>query len=368
MPQPPHLPGWHLAVLEVTPMVRGNPPSGETAGSREHGHPAPTPEIFELVFEFAPDAELLIDQRGHIVRANAQAESLFGYSRQELVGRPVEVLIPQRFAGRHVTYRDGYVTSPRLRPMGAGVDLFARRKDDTEVPVDILLNSLDTAQGPLVLAVVRDITARKRADEQLRASLREKETLLNEVHHRVKNNLAVIASTFYLQSTYVANEQAQLVLQHCQDRVRSMALVHERLYHSGDFASLDFGEYARELATGLFENYALRPVTVRLTLDLEPVVIELQRAVPAALVLNELIANALEHAFPGGRRGEVAVRLRARPRGGLCLEVVDDGVGMSPDAALDRPGSFGMRLLTSLARQLDGHIASSRATTAPRHV
>jgi PAS domain S-box-containing protein len=125
---------------------------------------AQNPEILARIFEFAPDANLFVDAGGRIIEANTEAEQMFGYARDELIGKPVEILLPRRFIGRHVEYRSGYMAAPRTRPMGADVELFARRKDGAELPVDIMLSPLETEQGLLALAVVRDITKRKQAE------------------------------------------------------------------------------------------------------------------------------------------------------------------------------------------------------------
>ena len=141
-------------------------------------HPE-TQEVFYRLFEFAPDAIVVVDQQGVIRRANAKTEQMFGYRREELVGQPVEVLIPQRFARRHVEYRGKYLDNPRTRPMGASQELFARRKDGSEFPVDIMLSPLDTSEGKVVLAVVRHITGRKKIEAQRRKARRSSSACLS---------------------------------------------------------------------------------------------------------------------------------------------------------------------------------------------
>jgi PAS domain S-box-containing protein len=311
-------------------------------------------EVYHSIFEYAPDAVLVVDQDGRIARVNAQAERLFGYHRDELLGQAVELLIPQRFAVRHIGHRSKYIAEPRLRPMGAGLDLYAKRKDDSEFPVDLMLSPLETHEGRFVMAVVRDITERKQAEQRIMDSLREKEVLLREIHHRVKNNLAVISSLFYLQSTYTQDEPTLRTLQESQDRVRSMALVHETLYQSENFAALDFAEYAQALSDHLLRTYGLAADKIRLHTALEKVTMGIDLAVPCGLILNELLSNALKHAFPHGRSGEIFVGLRTSATGTCLLQVQDDGVGLSADLDVTATRSLGLRLIRSLTRQLDG--------------
>lgn len=332
---------------------------------------------FRKVVEDAPAAMLMVDAAGVIALVNAQTERLFGYAREELIGRSVEALVPERFRSEHPAQRESFFEDPRTRAMGAGRDLYGLRKDGTEVPVEIGLNPIRTEGGPHVLASIIDITERLQSAERLLQSLQEKDLLIKEVHHRVKNNLAVIGSLFYLQSTVTQDEPTLRILQDCRDRVQSMALVHERLYRSGDLASVDFAEYARELSNQLYRQYVMDSDAVRLRVDAEEVRLEIDRAIPCGLILTELVANSLKHAFPEGRTGEIVVSLRAKAGGGLVLSVSDDGVGLPESAPQENRGhSLGMRLVHSLTRQLDARMeflrrdpgTEARLTLDPPHV
>jgi PAS domain S-box-containing protein len=313
-------------------------------------------EHFRLVVEAAPSALLMVDEHGVMTLVNSQTEQLFGYSRAELLGQPVEMLVPERFWALHPRHREGFFQTPTTRAMGAGRDLFGLCKDGREVPIEIGLNPLRTEEGPLVLASIIDITERAQAAQRLMNSLREKEVLLREIHHRVKNNLAVINSLLYLQSSTTQDEQTLRMLQSCRDRVYSMALVHERLYRSEDLASVDFAEYTEELTNQLFRNHVLSADTIQLKLEVEKIPLDIDRAIPCGLILNELISNALKHAFPNGRSGEIRVSLQRTKNGGLILSVADNGVGLPDEATLQTRRSLGMRLVHSLATQLDTQI------------
>jgi PAS domain S-box-containing protein len=196
-----------------------------------------------------------------------------------------------------------------------------------------------------------DVTERREAEERVLSSLREKEVLLKEIHHRVKNNLQVIASLVGLQADGSKDETVRDVLRDVTDRVRSMALVHEKLYQSESLARVDFAEYARSLLSYLWRAY--KADTVRLVLDLEPVSFPVDVAVPCGLILNELAGNALKHAFRGRAEGEVTVSLRGNSDGRTVLSVRDNGVGLSPGFDWRQSGSLGLRLVHMLTGQLN---------------
>jgi PAS domain S-box-containing protein len=207
--------------------------------------------------------------------------------------------------------------------------------------------------------LVWDVTERKRAEEALkesetriRHSLAEKEILLKEIHHRVKNNMQVISSLVALQAERLPDAAMREVLQDVTHRVRSMALVHEKLYQSADMARVEFAEYAQSLLNYLWRAHGNTAAGVRLALDLEPVPLSVNSAVPFGLVLNELASNALKHAFRGRADGEVSVVLRGCPEGRVCLRVRDNGAGLPAGLDWRRADTLGLRLVQMLAGQL----------------
>ena len=187
-------------------------------------------------------------------------------------------------------------------------------------------------------------------------ALHEKEILLKEIHHRVKNNLQIISSLLNLQAGKVTDPHTIQALRESQARVRSMALIHEKLYQSDSLASIDFGGYVKSLATDLFRSYQRGLSGVQLKIEVVEVALELDQAVPCGLILNELMTNALKYAFPDGRNGTLRVELRARPGHVLSLRVADDGVGMPPEFNLATSKSLGLQLVHSLVAQLDGRL------------
>ncbi len=341
-------------------------------------------EQFRLAIEAAPTGMLMMDQDGKIVLVNVQVEKLFGYPRDELLGRQIEMLVPERFRARHPDFRRAFFGDPKSRSMGAGRELHGLRKDGTEVPIEIGLNPLQTPEGNFVLSSVVDITERKRADQErenllgqlrtlnadleqrvsertseLRATLREREVMLQEIHHRVKNNLQVISSLINMQIRQFDDRSSRDALEECQTRVQAIALIHEKLYQSKDYARVPFSEYARSLVANVFEATGQSPNAVALQFSMEDLPLGVDKAIPCGLVLNELITNALKHAFPNGRRGIVRVDLR-RDDGCLVLTVADDGVGMPADFDHLTSSSLGMSLVHTLAEQLEGEVTIVR--------
>ena len=316
-------------------------------------------EQFRLAIEAAPTGMMMVDGGGYIVLVNAQVEKLFGYTRDELIGAPVEMLVPERYRAGHPVFRSGFFTNPNARPMGAGRDLFGLRKDGTEVPIEIGLNPLTTSAGRFVLSSIVDITERRRTAEQLRASLQEKETLLKEVHHRVKNNLQVISSLLSLQSRSVEDPRAAAMLQESQNRVHSISLVHEKLYEAGDLGRVDFGDYLQALGNHLQGAWAGTEGRVSITVDATGLRLPLDVAIPCGLIVNELVTNAFKHAFPGGRAGAVRVRASVEAEGSTLLAVEDDGVGIPEMKAARRGagGTMGMMLVWTLAKQIGAEVA-----------
>jgi two-component sensor histidine kinase len=212
----------------------------------------------------------------------------------------------------------------------------------------------------LVEANVRleqEIAQRKTAEMGIRKSLKEKEALLQEVHHRVKNNLQIISSLLALQRTQVQDEKAMGVLRDSQGRIRSMAFIHEHLYKSPELSRIDFTEYIKDLVGALLQSYSEVAARIKLTLDLDPVFLGVSTALPCGLVLNEVVSNCLKHAFPSGRQGEIRIQLRHRGEREYEIGVIDDGVGFPEDLDYRTSQSLGLRLVNNLTElQLRGRL------------
>jgi two-component sensor histidine kinase len=200
-----------------------------------------------------------------------------------------------------------------------------------------------------------EIDERRKTEELLNASLKEKGILLEEIHHRVKNNLQIISSLLALQSSYFNEERILNALADSQSRVRSMALIHEQLYRSEDLTKIDFPEYLRKLAGSLQQSYASTRNDLKISVQCPQVSFGMATAITCGLIVNELVSNALKHAFRDGKGGVVTVGLSVTEEGEYVLTVADDGAGFPPDTDFKSAKSLGLRLVTSLSeRQLRG--------------
>ncbi|HVR38029.1 MAG TPA: PAS domain S-box protein [Thermoanaerobaculia bacterium] len=315
---------------------------------------------FRGLLESAPDGIVVVDDTGHIIIVNSQTERMFGYARGELLGRSIEILVPYSARTHHVSDRNSYIRDPHLRPMGAGRSLSGRRKDGSEFPVEISLSPLQTEQGSLVMSIVRDITERRRAEELIQASLREKEALLREIHHRVKNNLQVTSSLLRLQAGVIENPAAREVFAETQNRIRSMALVHEKLYQSTNLSAIDFTEYVKTLGELLFKSFAVDTNRIVYRVEGTVMLLSIDAAVPCGLIVNELLSNALKHAFPNLRKGTITVSTANNADGTRTVAVHDDGVGLPDQLNVEALSTLGLQLVRGLVQQIDATIAIER--------
>jgi PAS domain S-box-containing protein len=435
-------------------------------------------ERFRSIVEATPSALVIVEKSGNIFLVNERTEQLFGYTREELVGKPLDILLPERFRTNHVTHMSNYFESPVARQMCPGSELFGLRKNGTEVPVEIALMPMKIGDAILALSsitdvtlrknaervihdseitlnraqavahmgswrldvqqnvldwshetyklfgvpdgvsltydsflsyihpddreyvdaswkaalqgapydiehrivvngeikwvreraelemdaggalqhgigTVQDITERKLAEETIRASLKEKELLLKEIHHRVKNNLQIVSSLLYLQSTKTEDEATRATLLEGLNRIKSMALLHEELYRSGDLQRINFGEYLQGFLSTLKESYMKPASPINIEIIHNGDKIDFDKAIYCGLIINELVSNALKYAFPGNMNGKIEIGLLKKEEQ-FILTVSDNGIGMKDINELSLKKSMGLLIVERLVYQLNG--------------
>lgn len=243
-------------------------------------------------------------------------------------------------------------------------ELPLRTKDDELVWHQVFLNPVyygETMEEISCLAY--DITDRKEIDTRIRTSLKEKEVLLQEVHHRVKNNLQVISSILNLQSSFVTDERTLQILSESQSRIKTMSYIHETLYQTADFSSIEFTEYINTLARNLIQSYSSGATKINLITDFDQIYLDLDQAIPCGLIINELVSNATKYAFDGMERGEITLRIK-EVEGRIELEVSDNGIGLPADFDPENSDSLGIYLVHALVEQLDAEIKIEKEPSA----
>jgi PAS domain S-box-containing protein len=315
---------------------------------------------FRQLFDSVNDGIALRDARTfELLDANRRLCDMWGYTLDELQSLPLGSLgayesVEERRARLIAYYTQAAQDTPSLFQWPA------RKKDGSTFWVELNVTKITVGTRECLLSVVRDITERKHAEERVRASLEEKEVLLKEIHHRVKNNLQIVSSLLYLQAARTEHAGAVSALRESRNRVRSMALIHERLYQSPNLASVDMGEYTRNLVSDLRHTLRITENTVGLALSIEDIPLGVTEAIPCALIINELVSNALRHAFPEGRAGEITIRLTREENDTFTLVVSDNGVGFPEYVDFRNSPSLGLTLINSLVKQLEGTIELAR--------
>jgi PAS domain S-box-containing protein len=302
------------------------------------------------------DAIMAQSTSGIIESWNAGAERLYGYTAEEAIGRHRALAVPPDYVDPVVALVDRLVRGERVEDCEA----IRQRKDGTLIDVSIRLSPIHDDSGAVtgVSAIARDITAAKEAERRLKASLQEKEVLLKEVHHRVKNNLQVISSLLNIEAGRMTNPEAVTAFRKSQTRVRSIAAFHEGVYQAADLAHVDMARYIGDLLRGLRATYGLTGDGVSVTVDAASVELSADVAIPCGLIANELITNAFKHAFPGGR-GTISVTFQ-QADDHLVLRVADDGVGLPSSFDLSRLDSLGLQLVQTLSEQIGGAVGVER--------
>lgn len=298
------------------------------------------------------DLLIVTDVDGHITRTNSAATTLLGYDGNALVGTALEDILATKGTTQRVDLR--------VIESAGSVESRCKRVDGSEIPVLFSASIIHDLQGRDLgfVCVAQDITKLKEAEHQIRSSLNEKEMLLKEIHHRVKNNMQVISSLLSLQAKQIKDEQARAIFKDSQNRVKSMALIHESLYQTDDLSHIDFAEYLRKLVNHISRSYQMQTEAIKMKVNVGDIALGVDTAVPCGLIINELITNSLKYAFPAGTAGEILIDLSASD-GGYKLTLSDNGIGLPKELDIENAKTLGLKLVRTLTEQLRGQLSHS---------
>ena len=311
-------------------------------------------EKYKMLFESDPAYTVLLDREGKILEINNAAASFTGTTRDNLINkRFIELgLFPEEDIPFQREIFSKVLRGQRLKPFPYGII----DKNGIKRWVESQLIPLKQNENVYaVMIIATDVTEKKIATDKLKASVREKEILIQEIHHRVKNNMQIISSLLNLQSRYVEDEEAVDVLKESQNRVKSMAMIHEKLYQSEDLTQINFADYIQSLVSNLLYSYNIKSGHIKPVLEVDDVNLNIETAVPCGLIISELVSNSLKYAFPDGMKGEIFVSLKLVEEM-YELIISDNGIGLPDNLDLKHIESLGLLLVTSLTEQIDGEI------------
>ena len=313
---------------------------------------------YRMIIEYSNDMIWTLDMEGRFLFFNKRSEEISGYRLEDWRGKSFAPLIDKKDLPKVIE-----LFHKTLSGQPQQYEVSVIREDG-----GTFILSVNTApiysKGEIVGTVSfgRDITENKKAEEQIRKSLKEKEVLLSEIYHRVKNNMQIITSLLRLQSRYIKKEEDREIFKECQRRIMSMSLVHEKLYQSKDLVRIDFKEYIMDMSKGLLQAYGADRGKIALNIDVEDISLNIDSAIPCGLIINELVTNSLKYAFPDRKTGEIKIALRSTDENMIELVVGDNGIGIPEDIDIKRTRSLGLHLVTMLAEnQLHGEISLNRS-------
>jgi PAS domain S-box-containing protein len=318
-------------------------------------------ERFHSITQSANDAIITADSKGDILFWNNSAQKLFGYRDEEVTGKHLTFLMPERYRDAHQKGMGRLLATGVPHVIGKTVELSGLRKDGSEFLIELSLSTWKTGDKVFYSGILRDITERKLAEEKIRKSLEEKEVLLREIHHRVKNNMQIVSSLLMLQSHNIEDKKYKEMFVDSQTRIFSMGLIHEKLYQSESIAQINFKEYINGIVSNIFESYGLRS-NIKFDIKAENIPIKIDYAVPCGLIVNELVTNSLKYGFPDERQGKIQILLKSdTTTNNIQLSISDDGIGIPKELDIRNTKSLGLHLVTALAEgQLHGTIILNR--------
>jgi PAS domain S-box-containing protein len=325
----------------------------ESARSQE------TTDRFRAILEATTDMVGMADKFGRLFYINGAGRDLLGLA-------PDEPLTGMRLPDVHAPWAADLVALEGLPvAMIEGAwqgETAVLSRNGPEIPASELILAHKSPSGSVefLSTIIRDMSEQKEAEVRIKASLEEKEVLLKEIHHRVKNNLQIVSSLLQLQASYIKDTEALQIFEESRDRIKSMALIHEQLYQSNDLAQIDFPEYLRSLLNMVLSAHRTNRTRVETKLHVDPVSLDLDTAIPVGLITNELVTNSLKYAFAGRSVGEISVRLTKSEAGDFLLMISDNGVGLPEKFNFEKATSLGLRLVRILSKQMRARLEISK--------
>lgn len=329
-------------------------------------------EKFRSIIEQSSDGILLTDDRGKVIEWNHGAEGIMGLHRLDVLGSSlwdVQFMTAPQSRRSEEAYQQlksmlsEFFETRKAPWLNRIVETEIQRPDDKLRTIQLIVFPIQLEREFMAGSIIRDVTDSKETEAKLKSLVAEKDLLLREVYHRVKNNFQIIASLLNLQSQNITDPKALTVFRESHDRIRTMSLIHERLYRTDSLTGIDFGDYAHSLAVELYHSYGANPSKILLKVDARKVTLGLDSAIPCGLILNELVSNCLKYAFPADWRekGQIEIVLRQNAKGAVRLTVADDGKGLPEDLDIRRTKSLGLHLVILLAeQQLHGKLRLER--------
>ncbi len=319
-------------------------------------------ERYRGLVEASPDPIIMHGPEGDIIAANRRAVWFFGFDTEESFRSRIRSIVSLVAQGDRPRLEADLARAVESGP-ALGNEYLTVSATDGPRSVEISMSAVRDSRGDIFafISLLHDVTERKNTENLLKSSLREKDVLLKEIHHRVKNNFQIIVSLLSLQMDKEMNEDAVRNLENAQNRIRAMALIHEKLYQSNNLAMIDFSEYLRSMSEEVYKSHCNEPMKVALEIAIEPLFLSLDKAIPLGLAVSELLTNAMKYAFPKGRSGKVTVRLIPMGKEDVEISVMDDGVGLPVGFNPEKARTLGMNLVHILVRdQLKGRVSFSR--------
>ena len=313
--------------------------------------------MYRSIFENTGTATIIIENNGNVSLINEETSILSGYSKKEMEGKPwTEFIVPADIV-KMKSYENLRKNTPEIIP---------RRYETTGISKDgqiknIILTIDSIPRTELSVVSFLDITELRKVENKIKNSLKEKEVLLREIHHRVNNNMQIISSLLNIQSSYIDNKKAREIFQESQNRIRSMSMVHERLYQSKDLARINMMEYVKSITSGILVSFKKDPDLIKLKINFENIWLNMDTVIPCGLIITELVTNSLKYAFPDDMSGEINIDLNPLGKDEFLLCVGDNGIGISQDIKFEEIKTLGLLLINSLVKQLDGTISLDRS-------